>query len=30
MDINVGAAITNIGSKMTYTQDGNPANKDLA
>jgi len=29
MDFNFGAAITNIGSKMTYTQDGVEANKDF-
>lgn len=29
MDFNFGAAITNIGSKMTYTQDGIESNKDF-
>lgn len=29
MDFNFGAAITNIGSKMTYTQDGVAANQDF-
>lgn len=29
MRFNFGTAITNIGSKMTYTQDGNPANQDF-
>ena len=29
MDFNFGTAITNIGSKMTYTQDGNSANQDF-
>lgn len=29
MNFNFGVAMTNIGSKITYTQDGNPANQDF-